>query len=145
MCSDADAWYTCIIPLLWIELIPKTTAAQQDKSHKCPVSHATVWWGKKRRFGPQNLRLWGQIIRPNGSHWNQKGHRSQMAVYKRRWLSLPYGLLCNQCQSNTIDSRRTAAVQLSASRGQERGSRRQGRGRWCIYEEGVLSHVLISH
>lgn len=134
MCSHADACCAVLVNLphtasalsskgIEIEL-PQKTAAQRDKSHKCPVSHTTILRKKRRGFSPQNLQLWGELIGPNILHWNQGGHRSQMALYKRWWLSLPYGALCNQCQSNTVNTRNNAVL-LSDSRGQKWGGRRQ--------------------
>jgi len=45
-----------------IELLKKA-AAQQDKSHKCPVSHTTIL-----RRGRRGFFLCGELIRPNGLH-----------------------------------------------------------------------------
>lgn len=49
--------------------------------------------------GVQASGLWGEIIRQNDLNWNQEGQRSQMALHGRWRLNLPYGTVCNQCQS----------------------------------------------
>lgn len=55
-----------------------------------------------------------------------------MALDKRWWLSLPYGMLCNQCQSTAVNTGR-AAVPLTDSRGQIRGGSGDRKGE-TMYE-----------
>lgn len=102
------------------ERLKKTAAREPPMTSESCNNFETRNEGKKR----EELGGWGgwcslcgELIRPNGLHWNQDGHGSQMALYKRCWLSLPYGPRCNQCQSNPVHTR-PAAVPLTGSRGQ---------------------------
>lgn len=58
MCSDADAWYTCIILLLWIELIPKndcSTAGQEPQMSS--ESYYSLMKGKEEVQPPESAAL----------------------------------------------------------------------------------------
>lgn len=91
----AWSWYTCLILLLryqakGTEIEPRlppppkkedcSTAGQEPQMSG--ESYYNLDEGEKMGFSSRHSLLWGELIRPNGLHWNQEGQRIQMALYK---------------------------------------------------------------